>query len=88
MAKFNVGVIGVGYWGKKIVDEFTKVEDANVIGVSDLDEKNLQFCAERYGIKEGYKDYKQLLAQKDLHAVAVAVPNAMPRIGLLSGPTR
>lgn len=77
MGKYNVGIIGVGYWGKKIVDEFTKVEDANVIGVSDLDDKNLQFCAEKFGIKNGFKDYKQLLAQKDLHAVAVAVPNAM-----------
>ena len=77
MAKYNVGIIGVGYWGKKLVDEFTKVEEANVIGVSDLDDKNLQFCADRYGVKTGYKDYKQLLAMKDLHAVAVAVPNAM-----------
>ncbi|OGS44629.1 MAG: hypothetical protein A3K76_06650 [Euryarchaeota archaeon RBG_13_57_23] len=77
MAKYNVGIIGVGYWGKKLVDEFTKVEDAQVVGVSDLDEKNLQFCADRYGVKNGYKDYKQLLAQKELHAVAVAVPNAM-----------
>ncbi|OGS55789.1 MAG: hypothetical protein A3K60_03200 [Euryarchaeota archaeon RBG_19FT_COMBO_56_21] len=77
MAKYNVGIIGVGYWGKKLVDEFTKVEDAQVVGVSDLDEKNLQFCADRYGVKNGYKDYRQLLAQKGLHAVAVAVPNAM-----------
>ena len=77
MAKLNVGIIGVGYWGKKIVDEFTKVEEANVIGVSDLDEKNLQFCAERFGLKNGYKDYKQLLAQKDLHAVTVSTPNSM-----------
>jgi predicted dehydrogenase len=77
LAKYNVGIIGVGYWGKKLVDEFTKVEDANVIGVADLDEKNLQFCADRFGVKNGFKDYHQLLAQKDLHAVAVAVPNAM-----------
>jgi len=77
LTKYNVGIIGAGYWGKKLVDEFTKVEEANVVGVSDLDEKNLQFCAERYGVKNGYKDYKQLLAQKDLHAVAIAVPNAM-----------
>lgn len=77
MAKYNVGVIGVGYWGKKLVDEFTKVEQAHLIGVSDLDEKNLQFCAERFGVKNGYTDYRKLLAQKDLHAVSVAVPNSM-----------
>ncbi|MBN1677992.1 MAG: Gfo/Idh/MocA family oxidoreductase [Candidatus Thermoplasmatota archaeon] len=77
MARYNVGVIGVGYWGKKLVDEFTKVEEARLVGVSDLDEKNLQFCADRHGIKNGYTDYRQLLAQKDLHAVSIAVPNAM-----------
>jgi len=77
MAKFNVGVIGVGYWGKKIVDEFTKIDNVSVIGVSDLDEKNLAFCNERFGIKTGYRDYHELLEQRDLHAVSVSVPNAM-----------
>ncbi|MCU0859401.1 MAG: Gfo/Idh/MocA family oxidoreductase [Thermoplasmata archaeon] len=77
MAKFNVGVIGAGYWGRKIVDEFSKVENVNLVGVSDLDEKNLAFCAERFGVKTGYKDYKQLLAVKDLHAVSISTPNAL-----------
>ena len=77
MTKYNVGIIGAGYWGKKIVDEMTKVEDVSVIGVSDLDDKNLAHCSERHGIKSGYKDYKQLLALKDLHAVTVSVPNAL-----------
>lgn len=77
MAKFNVGVIGAGYWGRKIVDEFSKVENVNLIGVADLDEKNLAFCAERFGVKNGYKDYKQLLAVKDLHAVSISTPNAL-----------
>jgi UDP-N-acetylglucosamine 3-dehydrogenase len=77
LARYNVGVIGVGYWGKKLADEFSKLEGAHLMGVSDLDEKNLEFCAERYGVKNGYTDYKQLLAQKDLHAVGIAVPNSM-----------
>jgi predicted dehydrogenase len=75
MAKFNVGIIGIGYWGKKILDEFSKVENVNIAGVSDLDEKNLAFAAERYGVKNGYKEYSQLLAVKDLHAVAICTPN-------------
>jgi predicted dehydrogenase len=77
MAKLNVGIIGVGYWGKKIVDEFSKVEDVTIVGASDLEEKNLAFCTERYGIKNGYTDYKQLLAVKGLDAVSVSTPNAM-----------
>jgi UDP-N-acetylglucosamine 3-dehydrogenase len=75
MAKFNVGVIGIGYWGKKILDEFSNVENVTVIGVSDLDEKNLAFASERHGVKAGHKDYRELLAVKDLHAVAVCTPN-------------
>jgi len=77
MTSFNVGVIGTGYWGRKIVDEYSKLEDAHLLGVSDLDEKNLQFCAERYGVKNGYTDYTALLAQKDLHAVNICAPNPM-----------
>lgn len=77
MAKYNVGVIGVGYWGRKIVDEYTKVEDVALVGVSDLEEKNLQFCAERYGVKNGFTDYRKLLALKDLNAVNICTPNQM-----------
>ncbi len=76
MSKVNVGVIGVGYWGKKIVDEYSKIENANILGVSDLDEKNLAFCDERYGVKDGYTDYKELLAREELVAVNVCTQNA------------
>ena len=77
MAKFNVGVIGAGYWGRKIVDEYSKIDEVHILGVSDLDDKNLAFCAERYGVKNGYKEYELLLAQKDLHAVNICTPNSM-----------
>lgn len=77
MNKFNVGVIGVGYWGKKIVDEYSKIENVTILGVADPDEKMLAFAKERYGIKGTYKDYKELLALPDLHAVNVCTPNAM-----------
>jgi predicted dehydrogenase len=77
MAKFNVGVIGVGYWGKKIVDEFSKIENVSLMGVSDLDEKNMAFCRERYGVATGFASYKDLLAQKDLHAVSISTPNQL-----------
>ena len=77
MDRFNVGVIGVGYWGKKIVDEYSKIENVTILGVADPDEKMLAFAKERYGIKGTYKDYKELLAVPDLHAVNVCTPNAM-----------
>ncbi len=77
MAKFNVGVIGVGYWGKKIVDEYSKIDNVSILGVADPDEKMLAFARERYGVTGTYTDYKDLLALPELHAVNVCTPNAL-----------
>ena len=76
MTTTKVGVIGTGYWGRKIVDEYSKLDGAELIGVSDLDQKNLEFCAERYGVKSGFGDYKELLDQEGLAAVNVCTPNS------------
>jgi UDP-N-acetylglucosamine 3-dehydrogenase len=76
MGDFSVGVIGAGYWGKKIVDEYSKMDNVRLVGVSDLDQKNLDFCAERFGVKNGFRDAEQLLSQKGLDAVNVCTPNS------------
>ncbi|MGB2581119.1 MAG: Gfo/Idh/MocA family oxidoreductase [Thermoplasmata archaeon] len=76
MAKIKVGVIGTGHWGRKIVDEYTKMDDVDLIGISDLDRKNIEFCAERCGVKDGYSDYRELLDQEGLDAVNICTPNS------------
>jgi UDP-N-acetylglucosamine 3-dehydrogenase len=76
MTGIKVGVIGAGYWGRKIVDEYTKIENADLVGVSDLDQSNLDLCAERYGVGNGYRDYTDLLKQEGLTAVNVCTPNS------------
>ena len=76
MSKLNVGVIGTGYWGRKIVDEYSKIDDVRIAGVADLDQKNLEFCSERYGVEDGYTDYKELLGVEGLEAVNVCTPNS------------
>jgi predicted dehydrogenase len=76
MAKFNVGVIGVGYWGRKIVDEFSMLENVDLIGISDLDEKNRDMCRDRFGVEKTYTDYLELLEQPNLSAVSICTPNS------------
>lgn len=76
MKRIGVGVIGTGYWGRKIVDEYTKIDGAELIGVSDLEQDNIDFCGERYGVKNGYRDYGDLLSQEGLDAVNVCTPNS------------
>ena len=77
MNKFNVGVIGTGYWGKKLVDEFSNIQNISIEAISDLSDDNLKFCVDRFKIKKTLKDYHDLLAMPTITAVAVATPNEM-----------
>jgi len=76
MASTKVGVVGTGYWGRKIVDEYSKIDGVELVGVSDADQKNIDYCAERYGVKSGFTDYLELLDQDGLVAVNVCTPNS------------
>ena len=69
----RVGVIGVGYWGKKIVDEYIKMGEDII--VSDINKENLKFCEEKYDIKT-MTDYKDILSDDRITAVNVCTPNA------------
>jgi len=69
----RVGVIGVGYWGKKIVDEYTNM--GVDITVADINEENLKFCNEKYGVATT-KDYKDILNDEEIIAVNICTPNA------------
>ncbi|UCE80262.1 MAG: Gfo/Idh/MocA family oxidoreductase [Methanobacteriota archaeon] len=76
MVGFGVGVIGTGYWGRKIVDEYSKMEGVKIVGISDLEQENLDFCSEKYGVSEGFKDFNELLSLEELQAVNVCTPNS------------
>lgn len=68
----KVAVIGVGYWGRKHVEEY-KALGVDVIAV-DLKEENLNFCAEKFGVM-GIKDYNNVLIDKTIKAVSICTPN-------------
>lgn len=70
----KVAVIGVGYWGRKHVEEY-KALGADVTAV-DLSDENLKFCAKSYGVKTA-KDYRSVLSDPDITAVSICTPNAL-----------
>ena len=72
MNKPSVGIIGVGYWGKKHIEEYVAL-GATVTAV-DLNEDNLNFCAEKYGVRST-KDYKGILANDEIKAISICTPN-------------
>lgn len=73
MRTVNVGVIGVGAMGENHVRVYHKIEEANLIGVSDVSERALKKIEKKYGAK-GYTDYCELLQNSDIEVVSVCVP--------------
>ena len=73
MRTINVGVIGVGAMGYNHARVYYKLENANLIAVSDVSEKTLKKVCKKY-YAQGYSDYEELLKNPDIEVVSVCVP--------------
>ena len=73
MRTINVGVIGVGAMGYNHARVYYKLENANLIAVSDVSEKTLKKVCKKYDA-QGYSDYEELLKNPDIEVVSVCVP--------------
>ena len=77
MRQFQVGVLGVGYWGRKIVEEYSAIPNVKVQAVSDLMDKNLQHCKDRYNVPVLVNDYHDVIKVDSIHAVHICLPNPL-----------
>jgi UDP-N-acetylglucosamine 3-dehydrogenase len=72
----KVAVIGVGSMGRNHARVYSELEEADLIAVSDVDGKQAQAVAEKFGART-YTDYCTLLEEEKPEAVSIAVPTAM-----------
>ena len=71
-ARVRVAVVGVGYWGKNLVRNFQELGALEAL--CDVDPSAEVTCRSRYeGVKFG-SDYRKLLADPSVNAVALATP--------------
>ncbi|MGN6385494.1 MAG: Gfo/Idh/MocA family protein [Verrucomicrobiota bacterium] len=70
----NCAVIGCGFWGREIIGELGRQSRANLVGVCDTYPAYLKRSAAAAPKAQKYSDYRQVLDQKDIHAVIVATP--------------
>lgn len=76
-----MAVIGAGYWGRKVTEEYihlSKVDKAfNLAQVCDLKEENLSYCRDVLNIdsKKIAGDYEAVLKSTDIDAVHICTPN-------------
>lgn len=72
--QLGVGVIGYGYWGPNLVRNFSTSESTQVIGVSDLDLAKLAKSLRLYPGITTTSDFRDLLTNPNIDAVAIATP--------------
>ena len=72
MKNINVGVIGVGAMGYNHARVYYKLENANLIAVSDVSENTLNKVANKFDAKP-YADYEDLLNDPEIEVVSVCV---------------
>jgi predicted dehydrogenase len=77
----NVAVIGAGYWGKKVINEYLQLakENANVdlSMVCDVKDENLMYCREKFGVSREklMPNYEEVLSSNNVDAVHICTPN-------------
>ncbi|HRV06942.1 MAG TPA: Gfo/Idh/MocA family oxidoreductase [Acidobacteriota bacterium] len=86
--KIHVGLIGCGGMGWSDLRAFLRIPEIECLAVADVDgshrDEVVQRVAEVRGNRpDGYKDFREILDRKDIHAVIVATPDhwhALPTI--------
>ena len=74
MEQTKLGLIGLGYIGKVHLMNCLKLQNAQLEAVADISKRALNM-AKRAGVPKTYKDYHELLNDKNVNAVIIALPN-------------
>jgi predicted dehydrogenase len=67
-------VIGCGYWGPNLIRNLGVAHRSRVTLCSDLDQSRLDHMQELYPSLKTTRDYRDILADPDISAVAIATP--------------
>lgn len=75
MEKVRIGFIGAGGMANAVhYPSLAKMEDVEIVGICDLDEKRLNETAEKYHIKNRFTNYKEMLRKIELDAIYIIMP--------------
>ncbi len=75
--KVKIGIIGIGTIGSVHADAYAKIPEAEVVALCDILPDRLKEKAARHGIAKTYATHQELLADPEIEAVSVCVPNYM-----------
>ncbi|MCD6399998.1 Gfo/Idh/MocA family oxidoreductase [candidate division WOR-3 bacterium] len=70
----NLAVLGVGYWGPNLLRNFSQIDGVTVTAVCDTDTSRLAYIHQKYPKLHLTNDYRGVLADSSIQAVAIALP--------------
>ena len=70
----NIGVIGVGHLGQHHVKHYKSIEDANLIGIFDIDNDRAEKIGNKYDVPI-FQKIEYLLDQVDAVSIVTPTPN-------------
>jgi predicted dehydrogenase len=70
----GIGVIGYGYWGPNLVRNFMEASGSRVVAVCDSRPQRLAELQNRYPSVKGTGNYRDLLEDSSIDAIAIATP--------------
>lgn len=73
--RIRLGFIGVANRGGQLMTAFEEHDDAEIAALCDVYQPTLEKALERAPDAKTYKDYRELIAQKDLDAIVIATPD-------------
>ena len=75
--KLGLGILGIGFAGKKHLEASQRVEGIIPIGICDTvaEEQQLKCLKEEYSLKIATTDYNELLECEDIDIISVCTPN-------------
>lgn len=70
----GVALVGCGYWGPNLIRNFSSSKATKLVGVCDRDQSRLDAVAGLNPAARQYTEFKELLANPEIEAVAIATP--------------
>ena len=74
MTKYNLGIIGVGMYGKVLMRYFQQDERANILWVNSASEATTKSAAQEFGVDKWSTEYRDVLNDPAVDAVVIATP--------------
>jgi predicted dehydrogenase len=77
--KVKYGIIGCGMIAPRHAEAILKAENAELAAVCDIIEEKAVSFAEKFGVKDFYTNYHELISRDDIDIVSICVPSGARR---------